>query len=177
MGVDIPSTDEIRKLVDNAGKLRPLIMLAAFAGLRSSELRGLRWSDVDFNRNEIVVRQRADRYNKLGRLKSSAGSRTIPVGPQVVHALKEWRLACPKSVADLVFLGRSGRVKPHETISEAFCMVQVRVGLAAKRRQPKYGLHSLRHFYASWCLNRRVDGGLGLPLTLVQARLAMPRSK
>jgi integrase len=50
-------------------------------------------------------------------------------------------------------------------------MVQVRAGLAAKRRQPKYGLHSLRHFYASWALNRPIDGGLGLPLTLVQARL------
>jgi integrase len=33
------------------------------------------------------------------------------------------------------------------------------------------GLHRLRHFYASWCINRRVDGGLELPLKLVQARL------
>jgi integrase len=33
------------------------------------------------------------------------------------------------------------------------------------------GLHSLRHFYASWCINRRVDGGLELPLKMVQARL------
>jgi hypothetical protein len=33
------------------------------------------------------------------------------------------------------------------------------------------GLHALRHFYASWCINRRADGGLELPLKLVQARL------
>ena len=33
------------------------------------------------------------------------------------------------------------------------------------------GLHSLRHFYACWCINRRVDGGLELPLKVVQARL------
>jgi integrase len=33
------------------------------------------------------------------------------------------------------------------------------------------GLHSLRHFYASWCINRCVDGGLELPLKVVQARL------
>jgi integrase len=32
-------------------------------------------------------------------------------------------------------------------------------------------LHSLRHFYASWCVNRRVDGGLELPLRLIQERL------
>jgi integrase len=30
---------------------------------------------------------------------------------------------------------------------------------------------ALRHFYASWCINRRIDGGLELPLKLVQARL------
>jgi integrase len=34
------------------------------------------------------------------------------------------------------------------------------------------GLHNLRHFYASWCINRRVDGGLELPLKVMQARLA-----
>jgi integrase len=33
------------------------------------------------------------------------------------------------------------------------------------------GLHALRHFYASWCINRRVDGGLELPLKVVQARI------
>jgi integrase len=38
--------------------------------------------------------------------------------------------------------------------------------------QPKYtGLHPLRHFYASWCINRRADGGLELPAKLVQERL------
>ena len=33
------------------------------------------------------------------------------------------------------------------------------------------GFHSLRHFYASWCIKRREDGGLGLPPKMVQERL------
>jgi integrase len=33
------------------------------------------------------------------------------------------------------------------------------------------GLHSLRHFYASWCINRKADGGLELPAKVVQARM------
>ena len=33
------------------------------------------------------------------------------------------------------------------------------------------GLHALRHFYASWCINRRADGGLELPAKVVQERL------
>ena len=33
------------------------------------------------------------------------------------------------------------------------------------------GLHAFRHFYASWCINPRQDGGLELPPKVVQARL------
>jgi integrase len=33
------------------------------------------------------------------------------------------------------------------------------------------GLHALRHFYASWSINRVADGGLGLPLKVVQERM------
>ena len=32
-------------------------------------------------------------------------------------------------------------------------------------------MHALRHFFVSWCINRRVDGGLELPLKVVQARM------
>jgi integrase len=33
------------------------------------------------------------------------------------------------------------------------------------------GLHTFRHFFASWCINRKEDGGLGLPAKVVQERL------
>jgi integrase len=33
------------------------------------------------------------------------------------------------------------------------------------------GLHALRHFFASWCINRKIDGGLELPAKVVQERL------
>ncbi|MBO0661817.1 tyrosine-type recombinase/integrase [Jiella sp. CQZ9-1] len=33
------------------------------------------------------------------------------------------------------------------------------------------GMHSLRHFYASWLINRKEDGGLGLPPKVVQERM------
>lgn len=38
--------------------------------------------------------------------------------------------------------------------------------------EAKYtGLHALRHFYASWLINRKEDGGLGLPVKMVQERM------
>ncbi len=43
---------------------------------------------------------------------------------------------------------------------------------SARTLPAKYGgLHALRHFYASWCINRQKDGGLELPIKTVQARL------
>jgi len=39
-------------------------------------------------------------------------------------------------------------------------------------KSPKYtGLHALRHFYASWLINRKKDGGLELPAKVVQYRM------
>ncbi len=45
-------------------------------------------------------------------------------------------------------------------------------GIVDRTGKAKYtGLHSMRHFYASWRIHRHVDGGLELPLKVVQARL------
>ena len=63
------------------GRWRPILQTAVFTGLRASELRGLRWEDVDLVKCELHVRQRADRYNQIGRPKSEAGERTVPLTP------------------------------------------------------------------------------------------------
>ena len=43
--------------------------------------------------------------------------------------------------------------------------------MASDGRAKYTGLHAFRHFYASWCINRRADGGLELPGKVVQERL------
>jgi integrase len=52
----------------------------------------LRWEDVDLKAAELHVRQRADRYNVIGKPKSEAGNRTVPLGPLVLNTLREWKL-------------------------------------------------------------------------------------
>ena len=156
---------------------RPLatavLLTAVFTGLRASELRGLRWHDVDLKRGELHVRQRADRYGAIGQPKSAAGERTVPLPPMVINALREHRLACPPNDQDIVFPNSRGNIDHRNTIVEhGFHPAQVAAGVVDRHGKAKYkGLHSLRHFYASWCINRRVDGGLELPLKMVQARL------
>ena len=49
-------------------------------------------------------------------------------------------------------------------------------GLTKPGDKPKYsGLHNLRHFLASWCINRKADGGLELPPMTVKAAWGIPR--
>jgi integrase len=175
VGKDIPTGEEVRRMIDGApeGRGRTLIMVAAFSGLRASELRGLRWKDVDLKRGVLHVRQRADRYNTIGQPKSTSSERNVPIGPMVVNTLRQWKLACPKSDADLVFPTSKGTVDNHSNIVQRILMpAQNAAGIVTGDGEPKYpGLHALRHFYASWSINRRKDGGLELPPKMVQARL------
>jgi integrase len=197
VGVDIPLPTEIKALLSHAaGRWRPLLITAVFTGMRSSELRGLPWANVDLAAKVIHVRQRADAYNTIGRPKSEAGERAIPVPPIVVNTLREWKLACPKRDTgrkdeagnailelDLVFPSGAGRVETRGNIAKRGLIptmiaagVAVDTGKVDEKGDPifaaKYpGLHALRHFYASWCINPVSAGGQGLSPKVVQERM------
>ena len=182
VGVDIPTREEIKAIVEHLqGRWRPFILTAIFTGLRASELHGLRWTDVDLERRELHVRQRADRYNAIGPPKSEAGERTLPLPPTALNALKEWKFACPKSTLGLVFPTGAGTIESLANIrSRGLAPTLIRAGVTVVDQsrdgervvRAKYtGLHALRHFYASWCINPKAVGGLELPAKVVQERL------
>jgi integrase len=179
VGVDIPTPDEIKRIVAAAsGKWRPLLLTAIFSGLRSSELRGLRWQDIDFKKAELHVRQRADKFREIGPPKSEAGERALPLPPIVVATLREWRLACPNGELGLCFPNGKGNPEFHNNvIHRGLWPAMIAAGVVVVDKDtgdvsPKYtGLHALRHFYASWLINRNADGGLELPAKVVQYRM------
>jgi integrase len=151
VGVDIPTPTEVSAIIAAAkGRWRALFVTAAFTGLRVSELRGLRWCDVEANK--LHVRQRADRYNQIGKPKSEAGERTVPFGPFVANTLKEWKLACPPG--ELVFPNGQGNVESLANIVQRGLSPTVTAALG----EPKItGMHAFRHFYASWCIDRGIS--------------------
>jgi integrase len=188
IGKDIPLPSEITAILASAqGRWRPLLLTAAFTGLRGSELRGLRWGDVDLKANNLDVRQRADRYNVIGPPKTAMSRRTVPFGKVVANTLKEWKLECPPG--ELVFPTTTGKIQNHPNIiRDGLKPAQIRAGVTVpvideegnprltKKGQPmvraKYsGLHSLRHFYASLCINPRDLGGFAMQPKSVQERL------
>ena len=162
---DFPTRQEVKRLIDAAkGKRRALLLTAALTGLRASELRGLRWKDADLKTHELHVRQRADRFCTMGPPKSKASVRTVPLDPDLLTpALKEWKLACPKGQEGLVFPSSTGRIEHHKNMLHSLTPVMKAAHVVDANGEPKYGLHALRHFFASWCINPRSRGGRELP--------------
>ena len=171
VGVDIPLPAELRAILPHLqGRLRTLILTAAFTGLRWSELRGLPWGAVNLKAAELKVSQRIDRFGAVGAPKSAAGNRSVPLLPLVVNALREHKLA--SGAAELVFTNTRGQPEHRNTVIDYWQAAQVAAGVVTAEGKAKYlGLHALRHFFASWCINRRADGGRELPLKQVQGLL------
>lgn len=176
-GVDIPLPSEIAAILRAAEQMAPrrhaMIVTAIFTGLRASELRGLTWANVDFDRKQVHVRQRADRYNEIGKPKSAAGERAVPIPPMALNILRRWKLACPASELGLVFPTARGTVTQLADLStRGLAPACIAAGVVDGDGGAKYtGLHALRHFYASWLINRKADGGLELPMKVVQERM------
>jgi integrase len=195
VGVDIPAPAEVRAILGaSQGYRRALFVTAALTGLRASELRGLRWQDVDLIRATLTVSQRADWKGRIGSPKAASSRRTLPLAPMVLSALREWKLACPRRetgkkdangvpIRELhyVFPGATGETESLRTILyRHWEPLQIAAGVSVPALDDggnsvmaaKYaGVHALRHFFCSWCAARPQDGGLGLPLKTVQVRM------
>lgn len=173
--VEIPETEHLKAILAAAESLgneipeaHPMMLLAISAGPRGSELRGLRWLDLDFKANTITFNQRADERCILGKLKSKAAYRTVPLPPQVMTTLKAWKLRCPPSRDNLVFPNRKGLpIHINSLREDRWQPVLIRAGLATKTQRKdctgryiwehRYGMHDLRHACASRWIKQKVD--------------------
>jgi integrase len=152
-GVDFPTPSELRAILETAtGERLGLICLAALAGLRASEIRGLRWSDIGLGQHpEVTIAQRADKWGAIGSPKSTAARRTIPISDTTAQALRAWKLAQPPGRA-LVF--GTGTDRPDSLPNILRRVLEPALAAAGVRR---YGLHSFRHYAVSSWLAAGID--------------------
>jgi integrase len=173
--VEAPARADLKKMIDAATEdERPFILTAITTGLRSSELRGLCWRDIDLKAGTLTVRQRADQWGVMGPPKSEAGRRTIPMPPQLVAELTKWKLRCKPTKIGLVFPSAAGTPMRHSNVlRRMYFPLQVRAGLGVPKLdtsgkpllddegQPmltgKYRFHALRHAAASGWIASKID--------------------
>jgi integrase len=124
-------------------KYRTLFMLAVFTGARQGELLGLRWGDIDWETNQILI-QRTFNNRRLFFPKTGSSRRKIDLGPVVITTLKRWKMACPPNDLNLVFPNKAGKhIDNSSMLRRHFRPALKAAGL------PSVRFHDLRHTYAS----------------------------
>jgi integrase len=140
--------------------LRGLFMLAIYAGMRKSELLGLRWQDVDYDRNTVSIVQTivaTSHGSVVGQAKTAAGRRSVQIAGEVVLALRRQRTEQAKLAAHLgqplpalVFTTRHlTNIGPNNLLRD-FKRLSAQAGL------PPISFHALRHTHATILLQQGV---------------------
>jgi integrase len=124
-----------------ADHIQPIVLLALLTGLRQGDIFDLKWSEVDFDLQQISTV-----INKTRR--KNPNPTTIGICREAIEALTKWRLSAPSS--DLVFPSTVTGNR-YDNINKAFRAVLVAANIE------NFRFHDLRHTFASWLALGGVD--------------------
>ncbi|MGH1547966.1 tyrosine-type recombinase/integrase [Leifsonia poae] len=146
-----------------AHRLGALFEVLAYTGMRRGEALGLRWSDVNFERGTLTIRNnRTSTGSRIveGAPKTDAGRRTISYPDQVGGVLLAWQLRQREEAETLegawtdsgyVFTYPTGEPLKPQYVTRLFEKLRAQSGL------PRMPLHGLRHESASLLLSHGAD--------------------
>lgn len=93
---DVLTLEEMIAILDHIATpvVAVMVMTAAASALRRSELRGLKWGDLDFKRQWFNLRRGVVRKDET-KMKTEASRRGIPMLPELAEVLQQWRRETP----------------------------------------------------------------------------------
>ncbi len=135
----------------------PLFLCALHTGMRSGELRGLQWEDIDWNGMFLEVRRAIDRFDTVATVKTENGLRRIDLSDHLLETLRDLRKQRQQEalkngkneIPAWVFPNRSGSfVNINNVKARNFKRVLKKAELRSIR------FHDLRHTFASQLLSK-----------------------
>lgn len=137
------SSEEISGLLSVCPpKIYALLYLAIYTGCRQSELFNLEWSDIDFERGQIIIQNKEDWHTKSYR------HRVIPINDKIIDVLLEQRKV---SQGRYVFSQENGERLNKVKIRRTFEKAMREAGISST------DFKILRHTYASHLVMKGVD--------------------
>lgn len=93
---EILTLDELRSLISHIENeaARVMVAIACTTALRRSEIRGLQFGDLDFDRRWINLK-RGVIHNLITKLKTNASRKGIPMTDDLAELLQHWRTQTP----------------------------------------------------------------------------------
>lgn len=145
---------EVARLADSIDeRYGPLVLLAAYGGLRAGELFALRWENVDIDNLCVRVVEQVQHIGgelEVSAPKTDAGRRQVPIPTLVVEELAKQRAG--RAEAGLVFAApEGGYIRDTNFRRRVWTPAVERAGLAPLR------LHDLRHTCASLAIAAGAD--------------------
>jgi len=157
-----PLTEEeslllLEKTLEYERKHYPVFLCALHTGMRSGELAGIQWTDIDWNGKFIEVRRAINRFGEVSSVKTKNGRRKIDLSDDLLDTLKDLRKQKQKEalkkgkneIPEWVFASHSGSfININSVKTRNFKRVLKKAGLRSIR------FHDLRHTFASQLLSR-----------------------
>ncbi|MFV8836177.1 tyrosine-type recombinase/integrase [Aquisalimonas sp. APHAB1-3] len=138
--VDPFSLDEVQTFLDTVDpSWRPYFIVRFFSGMRTSEIDGLKWEYVDFDRGEIMVRETRV-HGETEITKTDGSARDIQMSGVVCAALREQK-ALTGHLSEYVFCTRHGYPLTYRNVNNRVWYPTLKeAGL--KRRTPYQTRHT-----------------------------------
>lgn len=164
----------------------PIFIVMLWTGLRVGEITGLRWCDIDLEKETININHTLVYYSKgkengcsfaINTPKTKAGIRIIPMLPKVKEAFliekhnqKELGIKCNVIVdgyTDFIFINRFGGVQHQGTLNKALkriirdCNYEImdsNINDKVLTLLPNFSNHSLRHTFTT----RMCEAGINI---------------
>jgi len=136
---------------------RTLAFLSAATGLRISESLGLKWMDVDFAGQQIVIK-RTWIQGKVGRPKTAASAAAVSMAETLATVMNAWKKETPyPGEDDWVFpsLRKQGKQPREGAIAAADYLrpAAIKAGVIPEGFVGRFGWHNFRHSIASSLIN------------------------
>jgi integrase len=119
-----------------------VVAVAAFTGLRKSEIQGLRWEDLDGN--QLNIRRAAWRTTKVDETKTAASAAPVPIIPILAEYLAAHRNGYPAD--GFIFTGPKFKARPLDLHNLANRIIRPAL---AKEGIPWPGWHGFRRGLAT----------------------------